>query len=201
MQVVIEQIEPPVKGRQRLHLDNGEEWTLYLSEVRTYALTEGMTLSQEQYVQIRTETMGKRAKKRAMHLLERMDRTEAELQKKLRESGYPQDLADAAVAYVKSYHYVDDARYADCYIRLRGTAKSSGKLRMELQQKGVDRETIDAVLEDHSGERDEQQMIRQLLEKRGYDPATADQTQQRRMYGYLMRRGFQSADICRELNV
>lgn len=201
MPVVIGQIEPAVKGRRCLHLDNGEEWQLYASELRAYGLCEGMILDDASYEKIRRETLGKRAKKRAMHLLEHMDRTEAGLKRKLCEGGYPPDLADEAVAYVKSYHYVDDARYADCYIRLHGSAKSTGKLRMELQQRGVPRETIDAALESCEEERDEPQMIRELLQKRGYDPKTADAATQRRMYGYLMRRGFQSADICRELNV
>ncbi len=201
MEVVIERIEPSAKGRRCLHLDNGEEWTLYASELRAYGLREGMLLADADYEKVRRETMGKRAKKRAMHLLEHMDRTEAGLLQKLCEGGYPQDLAEEAVAYVKSYHYIDDARYADSYIRLHGSEKSSGRLRMELQRRGVSGETIDAALDGCEEERDEQQMIRALMQKRGYDPKTADQAAQRRMYGYLMRRGFRSGDICRELNV
>lgn len=199
--VVITAIEPQIKGKRRLHLDSGEVWILYTGDLRTLHLSEGTVLTEQQYIQIRRDVIGKRAKKRAMHLLERMDRTERDLRGKLLDSEYPPDLVDEAVAYVKSYHYVDDERYADCYVRLRGTAKSAGKLRMELQQKGVDREVADRVLESYADERDETQMIRELLEKRQYDPQTADQKQQRRMYGYLQRRGFRSSDICRELRL
>ncbi len=199
--VVITAIEPQTKGKRRLHLDSGEVWILYTGDLRTLHLSEGTVLTEQQYIQIRRDVIGKRAKKRAMHLLERMDRTERDLRGKLLDSEYPPDLVDEAVAYVKSYHYVDDERYADCYVRLCGTAKSAGKLRMELQQKGVDREVADRVLESYADERDETQMIRELLEKRHYDPQTADQKQQRRMYGYLQRRGFRSSDICRELRL
>ena len=55
------------------------------------------------------------------------------------------------------------------------------------------------LLDQYEEERDETQMIRQLLQKRHYDPKTASVQEQRRMYGYLMRRGFQSTDICRQL--
>jgi len=199
--VVITAIGQPSKEKRRLQLDNGEIWILYPGEVRSLHLSEGMVLTKQQYIQIRRDVIGKRAKKRAMHLLERMDRSERELRRKLAESEYPGDLIDEAVAYVKSYHYVDDERYADCYVRLRGTAKSAGRLRMELQQKGIDREVADRVLESYADERDETEMIRELLQKRHYDPQTADQTQQRRMYGYLQRRGFRSSDICRELRL
>lgn len=193
--VVIVSVEQLSKGTYRLHLDNGESWVLYSSELRACALAEGTVLTQMQYEQIRRDIIGKRAKKRAMHLLERMDRTEAELRKKLLESEYPEDLAEDAIAYVKSFHYVDDARYADCYVRLRGEGKSRGKLLAELQQKGVDRKLASQVLSEYEGERDEPQMIRELMQRRHYDPQTASLQEQRRMYGYLMRRGFQSTDI------
>ena len=176
-------------------LDNGEVWVMYHSELRACALSEGSVLTQDQYVQIRQDVIGKRAKKRAMHLLEKMDRTEQQLRNKLLESEYPPDLAEEAIAYVKRFHYVDDTRYADCYVRLRGASKSRGKLLAELQQKGVDREVATQVLAEYADDRDEQQMIRNLMQKRNYDPQTASVQEQRRMYGYLMRRGFQSADI------
>ena len=198
--VVVVSVEQLSKGKRRLHLDNGEVWVLYSGEMRTCSLAEGTELTQMQYEQIRHDIIGKRAKKRAMHLLEKMDRTEQELRRKLLESEYPEDLAEEAIAYVKSFHYVDDARYADCYVRLRGAAKSRGKLLAELQQKGVDRELASQVLSEYESERDEQQMIRELMEKRHYDPETASLQEQRRMYGYLMRRGFQSTDICRAIS-
>lgn len=197
--VVVESVEQLSKGKRRLHLDNGEVWVLYSGELRMCSLVEGMELTQAQYEKIRYEIIGKRAKKRAMHLLERMDRTEQQLRKKLLESEYPEDLAEEAIAYVKRFHYVDDARYADCYVRLRGAAKSRGKLLAELQSKGVDRELANRVLSEHEGDRNEPQMIRELMSKRGYDPQTASLQDQRRMYGYLMRRGFQSADVCKAI--
>lgn len=197
--VVVVSVEQLSKGKQRLRLDNGEVWVLYSGELRSCSLAEGTELTQTQYEQIRCDIIGKRAKKRAMHLLEKMDRTEQQLRKKLLESEYPEDLAEEAIAYVKRFHYVDDARYADSYVRLKGAAKSRGKLLAELQNKGIDRELACRVLSEYEDERDEQQMILELMRKRNYDSQTASLQEQRRMYGYLMRRGFQSADICRAM--
>ena len=200
-EIVILSLERQTKGRRRLLLDNGEVWVLYAGELGSLHLAEGTHIPEEQYIQIRREVIGKRAKKRAMHLLERMDRTELELRRKLADGEYPEDLIDEALAYVKSYHYIDDERYADCYVRLRGTAKSNGRLRMELQRRGVERDVAERVLASYEEERDERAMIRDLLQKRHYDPQTADQKEQRRMYGYLQRRGFSSPDISRELRL
>ena len=198
--VVVVSVEQLSKGKQRLRLDNGEVLVLYSGELRSCSLAEGTELTQTQYEQIRCDIIGKRAKKRAMHLLERMDRTEQELRKKLAENEYPEDLIEDAITYVKHYHYVDDARYADCYGRLRGADKSRGKLLAELQRKGVDRELASQVLAEYGEERDERQMICGLMKKRHYDQETAAVQEQRRMYGYLMRRGFQSTDICRAIS-
>ena len=44
----------------------------------------------------------RKAKLRALHLLEYMDRTEKGLRQKLEQSGYPTEVVDEAIRYVKS---------------------------------------------------------------------------------------------------
>ena len=84
------------------------------------------------------EFLQKKIIRRAMHLLEHMDRTEKGLRDKLRQSDYPEDMIEYAIAYVKSYGYVDDARYARNYIRYRLDQKTRQQLMQELYRKGVD---------------------------------------------------------------
>ena len=50
----------------------------------------------------------KRAAKKAMKLLEHMDRTEKGLRDRLHQAGFGQDAIEAAMAYVESYGYIDD---------------------------------------------------------------------------------------------
>lgn len=134
-----------------------------------------------------------------MKLLERMDRTEKNLRKKLKEKEFSEEEIDDAVAYVKSYHYLDDERYAKTYVRYHETAKSVTRLRQDLCQKGVDRETIDRVLErDYQG--DEEAQIRLLLAKKNYDPGMEPREKQR-IYGFLLRRGFPSSKILRVMKL
>jgi regulatory protein len=193
--VSVENLEKLSGKKYRVHWDNGEAWLLYASDLRALGITEDSVLGAEQYAKIRCEVIGKRAKKRAMHLLEQMDRTEQQLRGKLAEGEYPPDLLEEAIDYVKSYHYIDDRRYADSFVRLHGEGQSKGRLLMKLQKKGIDGELARNVLAEYEESRDEVQMIRELMEKCHYAPETADQGAQRRMYGYLARRGFQSSDI------
>lgn len=188
------EIKPLEKGKSALILDNGEELILYRSELRALSLSGQMELPEELYRKIMDEIIGLRAKKRAIHLLERMDRTEKQLYDKLLQSGYPQECIDNAILYVKKYHYIDDRRYASNYIRCYQDRKSRLRMQQDLLRKGVSRALIEEVLEEEF-QADERIQIRSLLEKRGFDATECDEKERQRCYQFLMRRGFKSSDI------
>ena len=137
-----------------------------------------------------------RARSRAMHLLEKQDRTRFGLKKKLREGGYPELAIESAIAYVESYHYIDDVRYAASYVRYHQYGKSRRRIEMDLRAKGVSDEDIDRAIETEFTI-SEEDMIRQTMEKRHYDHSSADLKERQRMYRFLMGRGFAYEDIDR----
>lgn len=185
---------PQEKGRAWVHFDNGMKVLLYKGEICRLSLKEGEYIAETLYEKILKEIVGMRAKKRAMHLLERMDRTESQLAEKLRQNGYPEVCIEEAIAYVKSYHYIDDTRYAENYVRFHQQKKSRQRLKMDLYAKGIDKATIEDVLE-KTFSSDEQEKIRLLLEKRHFDYGRSDRKEQQKTYQFLMRRGFRSSDI------
>lgn len=194
-------VVPKEKRRVAIRFDNGVEVTLYRSELRGLPLQEGTLLTkegsyipEELYHRILTEVVGIRARKRALFLLEKMDRTEHQLYDKLRQNGYPEACVQNAVDYVKSFHYIDDLRYARTYVRYHQQKKSRQRLKMDLLQKGVAKDTIECALEEEFVS-DEREKIRALLEKRRYDYRTKDAKEQQRMYQFLLRRGYKSSDI------
>lgn len=139
-----------------------------------------------------------RAKKRALHLLERMDRTEQQLREKLMASDYPEEVVEEAIAYVKSFHYIDDKRYAENFTRYRKESLSRQQIKQKLMMKGVDRDTIALAIEEEY-DADERVHIRKLLEKKHFDGDSKDEGEFRRVYNYLLRRGFRSNDILKEM--
>lgn len=200
-EVQIKAVTPGEKGRIVICFEDGVQAALYRSELRSLPgqegkllLTEGGYVPGALYEKVLTEIVGVRAKKRALFLLERMDRTEQQLCEKLSQNGYPEVCVREAVAYVKKYHYIDDLRYAKTYVRYQQQKKSRQRLKTELMKKGVARDLIELALEDEYVS-DEQEKIRCLLEKRHYDCTTADRKEQQRMYQFLMRRGYKSSDI------
>ena len=192
------QLVPRKKNKYKVHLQGGMDLVLYKREVKTYGLEAGEELSEEAYQHILEETLIPRAKRRAMHLLEKQDRTRKNLEDKLRESDYPQVAIDAAIAYVESFHYIDDERYARSYVHFHQEGKSKRRIQQDLMQKGIDRDVIALVLEEEY-ETSEEDMIRDLLRKKHYDPESADAKERSKMYRFLAGRGFSSGDISRVL--
>lgn len=190
MQIVSIESLPASKKRKRITLDTRESFILYAGEVRKIPeLTPGGFLSEETWEQIRTSILMPRAKKRCLHLLEKQDRTRADLREKLTSGGYPADIAEQAIDYAASYGYVDDRRYAANYIYFHQEKKSLRRLREDLMRKGIDRDVIDECLEEASLTSDDQK-IRELLEKKHYDQEQSDQKEKARMTRFLLGRGF-----------
>ena len=137
------------------------------------------------------------ARRKALRLLEHMDRTEQGLTDRLRQAGFSEKAAEDAVSYVRELGYINDERYAFHYIMYRIHNKSRQKIFQELQQKGVDRQTIQSAWEEAEELEtpDERALLCQMIEKK-YEPgAELDEREMRRLYGYLARRGFRSGDI------
>lgn len=196
--IQVVQIEKLGNGKRRIRFDNGNSLILYYSETRGCKLEEGAYISYQTYEHLLKEVVGKRAKKRALHLLEQMDRTEQQLREKLRFSEYPESCVDDAIAYVKSFHYLDDQRYAEAFTRYKKEKLSRQQIKQKLMRKGVSRDIVaDAIETEYDV--DESVHIRSLLEKKHFSNDEADEGEFRRVYNYLLRRGFRSSDIIKEM--
>ena len=100
------------KKKSKVILDTDLCFALYKSELRTYKIEKDAEISQECYDTIMNEVLLKHAKLRCMNLLKSRDYTEYQLRIKLKQGVYPEEIIDAAIAYVASYGYVNDFRYA-----------------------------------------------------------------------------------------
>lgn len=190
----ITKIQALTKQKYRIFLDGESAFAVYKGELSRYHLEEGAVLPPEVYEELVNRVLKKRATLRAMHILERTDKTEAQLRRKLEESEYPKEAVESAIDYVTSYGYLDDRRYAEHYIEWKKQGKGKARLKMELVQKGISREIIEEVLESTDfGETRE--MIRQIILKKRKTDIPMNEKEKQRLYGFLMRKGFSSSDI------
>ena len=193
----VTKIEPVTKAKYKVFLDEQFAFVLYKGELSRYKIQEEAQLSEETIKEIKKEILEKRAKLRAMHLLERMDRTEAELYTKLKRDLYPEDIIEIAMQYVKSFGYIGDKGYARRFVESRQGSKSKLEIKMSLLQKGISKEIVSEVLEAYYDGQDESMAIQRLLDKKRFSAETATEEEKRKIYGYLMRKGFSYEEIRR----
>lgn len=194
----ITQITELSKTRSKVYIDQEFAFVLYKGELRLYHICEGAELSEQDYRQIMQEVLPKRAKLRALNLLKSREYTEAQLRIKLEQGLYPGKVINEALEYVASFHYIDDLRYAVSYITYHEESKSRRRIEQDLQRKGIPREVMERAWqswEENGGQKDDLQIIQKLLEKKHFDPETADYKEQQRIAAYLMRKGFSGEQI------
>lgn len=196
----ITEITPWKKGRLLVHTDTVGTFPIYGKEIAAYQIEEGSFFADDDWERFCEEVLQKRVIRRAMYLLQKKDYTEAQLRKKLAEGYYPPALVDAALDYVKSFHYIDDLRYAGAYIRYHQSEKSRLQLRSALKSRGVSDELIEqAMAEDY--ENNEEFLIQKLLLKKRYDADSMDQKEKYKIYQYLMRKGFAGAAVRKQMGL
>lgn len=89
-----------------------------------------------------------KGKKRALRLLERKDYSRKELSARLAKDGYTSEQQEEILAYLDKFHYLDDVRTAENYIRGHKGYKSKRELEYLLKQKGIEEEEISLALEE-----------------------------------------------------
>ena len=147
------------------------------------------------------EDMQKQAKKKALRLLECMDRTEAQLRLKLKQSGYTEEIVEEAVSYVKSFGYIDDVRYAERFVESRKSAKSKQEIYAALLQRGLTKDAIEHAMEICYAEYSEMQTIQCIIRKKNISIETCDDAGKRKIYNYFARKGFRNEDIRQVIQV
>ena len=193
--MTVTEIKAVTKQKYQVEIDGQFAFVLYKGELSRYGIEKDREISDEVYTELVEEVLTKRAKLRAMHLLQKMDRTRAELERKLQQNGYPAQAIETALSYVESFHYIDDARYAAMYMENQKNKKGMARIRMELIQKGIAPEILQQVLEETEEKTDSRDVIREMLEKKRKIQGTLEEKEKQRLYGFFMRRGFSSSDI------
>ncbi len=129
----------------------------------------------------------KKAVRKAMNLLAYRDRSEKELTEKLKENGFSEDAAAAALDYVRSCGYVNDRRYAENYVYSMEKKKSSAALAAELRQRGVAEAFIQEALQNRQTEED---AAYALFRGKLGEPHRLEEKEKGRAFAFLQRRGF-----------
>jgi regulatory protein len=126
-----------------------------------------------------------------------------QLARKLAERNIPEDVAEAVLDRFEEVRLVDDAEFADMWVRGRSQSRklARGALRRELADKGIDAEVAAVALEQLSDE-DEEAAARELVERKlrgatGLDDRELRDKTTRRLASMLARKGYQPSQAFR----
>lgn len=199
--MTVTDLKPGTRGRKEVYIDEEYVFSMYPSELRAHPLKTGEDISPEYFDEIVKKVILKRGKKRAMMLLQKQDRTISDITAKLKKGGYTDLVIPDIIEFLRSYHYVDDVRYARNFISFYADQYSSTRLRQKLMTRGVSRENIDRAFAESDDQIDFEKndrllMVKELDKKlKTLHGERPDDRDWNRFTGYLLRHGFPSSAV------
>jgi regulatory protein len=196
------------KRRERVRLFVDDEETpraeLALDLVVRAGLAVGDDLDPGELARLERDDQGYRARDAALTLLAQRARSRAELRRRLARKEIDGPAIDSTLAWLEERGWVDDATFAESFIRDRLRLRPRGRvgLLQELRRKGVDDAVAEAAVERVLGEEgvDEARLALETAEawarrnRAAVNRARRSRDERlrarRRLYGHLARRGF-----------
>ena len=143
------------------------------------------------------------AKQKAYRLLAMRPHSEKELEKKLREKGFPEAVVKEALEKLHDLKYLNDASFAIQWARNLAVNKLWGnrKISAGLQEKGVAMRLIDDAIASVRQELSEEDAIAVLIRKKAAKKSAAllDRREKQKIFTGLMGRGFPPGLILHQL--
>lgn len=190
------------RERERLNIEVDGTFRLALPGeiVLRRGLRVGDDVTEDDLREMEAEELAWKARQASLNLLSYRPRTADELKRRLARKDFSEELAAATVHDLQEKGLVDDAAFAESFVRDRSRLRPRGRRRLvqELRAKGVDRETAESaigeVLEDEGTS--EVDLARAAAARWAPKPGEDRRAARRRLYGFLARRGF-GADAIR----
>ena len=179
--------------RQKKHLtlitfEDGDEVLLDNEVCDDFCIKPQTDITEEKLAEYRYESEYRRAKSRALWYLDRADRTEKTMYKKLTEAGFDKKASAAVIARFVEVGLIDDRRFAENFAQRCADADISARQTIgKLIEKGVPtalaKETVARL------ETDEDAQIRAVIEKK-YARKLETENGPEKVYAALIRKGF-----------
>jgi regulatory protein len=177
--------------RVNVYIDGEFAFGARAETLAKFGLSVGDALTLEDKAGILQADARAAAYESAISLIALRPRSEREIRDRLRRKEYDDAVIDLAVERLLEQRYLDDDAFARYWIENRTSFRPRGELalRNELRAKGVDREIVDETIAD--AEIDDLALAVELARGKARSMEHLDKiTRQRRLIGFLQRRGF-----------
>jgi regulatory protein len=197
--MVITKIERQKRYHKKVNIYLDDEFAFGIHEdvLMKFQLRKGDPINNDTLEQIQSSEEFNLAKEKALRLIGYRARSEKEIRMKLREQQFRPATIDEVIEHLKKLAIIDDNKFAQAFVNDTLLRKPTGKamLRYQLRLKGIDTQTINEMLRVTFEKQDEEMLALDAAKKllaryRSSRKATELEKQQRRIAGFLSRRGF-----------
>lgn len=191
----------PFKGSMMcVELSGGglaQEMKIYIHSeiIRKYNVAKGMELSEEEADRLIYENDLRRARERALYLMESRDHSYRELFDKL-EKNYSEDICFEVCNRLAEIGVINDRRYAEKLCRQLFEVKKLGRyrVRQEMRLKGLGSEIIEEAMANFSEEDEPIERLEKLVEQK-YERYLTDRKGVEKVKNALARKGYSFGEI------
>ncbi len=185
--------------RVSVFVDSSYSFSLSLTLSTSLGLKVGKVLTAQELNALRTAAALDDAKTAIYAALSRRAHSRKELAQKLQRQGFSKDIIDLALAQAEQHGFINDQAFAQFFIqkRLRQTPLGARKLQVELHQKGISPRTAQQALT--YTDLQAETLCRAAAEKKwkSLQKEPDAQKRQRKLFTFLLRRGFEWDTIAR----
>lgn len=184
------------KGKTlRIDFSQGEPAFINCEVAADKGLRKGLELTDEQWAEVVYANDFRRAKERALYLLDIKDYSYVMMFKKLREN-YTEQICFEVCDRLAELGMINDRRYAASLARHYIEVKRFGQRRavQEMKLKGLSKELIDEALAPYSDTDEVRERIKELVKKK-YQRRLEAEGGEDKVKNALVRQGYSYADI------
>lgn len=182
------------KGKKyRVYGDDIYLFSLYGKELKKYHICENAHIDDDRIALITDEIVYKRAKERALYLLESRPMTEGMVRDKLKTNEYSDFVIQKVINFLYQYHYLDDMAYIDLYIQTYASKKSKKQMVLDLRKKKIQKEDLDYYFEINPYS--DEQSFRYQFEKYIQGKNLSDYKDRQKIFRYFYGKGYDSSLI------
>lgn len=181
------QIQKRNKERVNVFIDG--QFALALTAIAAASLRKGQLLSDAEIERLKADDELDKAYNSAVRYLGYRPRSQAEIERNLRDKGYAPEVAEHVITRLRQEQYLDDEAFAQFWLENRERFRPRGRqaLRYEMKQKGLDPDVIENTLADL----DEDESAWNAIEGKFYRWKNLEEQEfKQKVMAFLSRRGF-----------
>ena len=193
--MLITEIKKTSPGRFTVVFEDESEVKSNLVVISDLRLFSGKDLDEEQLREFRHLSQRVIAREKALEYISHRRMSCKEIEHKMLDKGYDEETAAYCVQWLLENRFLDDESYAGAIVRhYSAKGYGPGRIRMELNRRGIDRELWDSAFEELP---EDTSKIDKFISSRLTDPS--DRAQVQKISAALYRRGYSWEDIRRAL--